>query len=324
MKGYDICSLGTLLALTVLQPSCEVIDSVGEPVAVEEEEEQSRPTLVVVDSECGMLGCDVLIYEDGGLRRLETAARLEAGRDSLSLALSEGEKLIVGLANSVSAFNYEALNAYDTVELLKFYYQDEDPGYRLMSASVVCHSGDTVHLAMRSPLCCVQLRSVQHEFPDYKRMEDPVLFLEDANSYVGALERDGFLPEEYTSDTIGLRHLMWDRLPSDVGMYPQYPGTCLYCYPNGSGITHTKLVVEAFVAGQGICRFTTDLPCTSYGEGLTVDLFVGETAEDYRFSIESMRSTRRIWQSIPYRHRTGGEDNSRWENVSCHAQVRSP
>lgn len=296
MSGYDICYYVVGLALAVLLTSCEVIDSVGEPVTPEVEEVQLSPTLVIVDSEYGMLGCDVLVYEDGGLRRLEAGKRIEGGRDSLRFVLSEGEKLIVGFANTASGLNYEALNAYDTAELLRFHYQDDDSRFRLMSASSVCHSGDTVHLKMQSPLCCVQLRSVQHEFPGYKRMEDPVAFLENANAYVEALGRDGFLPQEFSYDTLGLRYLMWDKLPSDVGMYPQYPGTCLYCYPNESEVTPTVLVVEAYVEGNGRCRFTTDLPCISYGEGLIVDLFVGDTAEDYRFSVESIGSIRRTWR----------------------------
>lgn len=228
---------------------------------------------------------DIFTYGDGELKRLESHVRLESGSDSAIVKLEAGAKVVVGIANSQDRFNDEALDAFDSMELLRFYYRDEGENTRLMSASTVCDAGDTVVLDFSSPLCIIELTEVSHQFDAYKRLEDPIVYLSDVNPCVEALRRDSFLPVETDADTSGMRGLMWDRLPCDIGMYPQHPGTTLLCYPNESTVTPTRLTVEGRQSGGGLCRFTTTLPPLSYGRHIHVSLEISDKPESYKFSV---------------------------------------
>ena len=278
-----------LVALTAFAaaslPSCELIDTIGTRSGPDSSPD-SLVTVVCLKDMADIGATDIFVYGNGGLGRLEGRSHLCSPTDSASFLLESGDKIVVGIANCRDSLDSRALDAYDTMELLRFYYQDDRSVCGLMSGTAYCSAGDTVSLAFSSPMCRITLESIEHSFDGYRRLEDPVVYLSVVNPSVEALRRDSILPSETLSDTSGLRGMMWDRLPCDIGMYPQYPGTELFCYPNESGVTPTRLTVEGTPSGGERCKFTTPLPPLSYGDRLSISLRISVKPEDYRFSIE--------------------------------------
>lgn len=284
MKSF-VKYMATLVAVglgVLLAPSCEIVDTIGRAFG----RTDSLVTVVCLPDKVNFSPADIFIYSDGELKRLEGHVRVKQSGDTAYFRLPEGDKMVVGLAGCSHEFSDEALDAYDSMELLRFYYEDESPGVPMMSATASCRAGDTITLGFSSAMCCIELDGIEHSFTDYKRLEDPVMYLEDVNPYVEALRRDTFMPEETVSDTSGLRGLMWERLPYDIGMYPQQPGTKLYCYPNESSLRPTVLVVEGTPSGGRKCRFRTELPRMTYGSRLSVSLVISEEPGTYEFDID--------------------------------------
>jgi len=261
-------------------PACEKIDSAG----TAEEAADSLITIILPVRERVQGSTDVFLYSDSGVRRLEGHVRLSGGNDSAKFKTPAGDKLAVVIANSPKIFNDLALTSFDSMEILPFHYCDELPGAPMMSGSSSCRAGDTLGISMTSVMCSVSLMSVEHSFEGYRRLEDPVVWLENVNSSVEVLRRDAFLPAETTSDTTGMRGLMWEKLPYDVGMYTQYPGITLHCYPNQSSMAKSRIVVEGKVDGSA-CRFSADLPLMPAGSILSAELKISSQPEKYTFSV---------------------------------------
>lgn len=276
-KSHITAFLACALAVV---PSCERIDvegSVGQAA-------DTLTTVIVPAGNGNFKNADVFLYSDQDVRRLEGHVRLTVDGDSAFFRTTAGDKLAVVIANSPRTFNDLALTSYDSMEILPFRYRDETPGFRMMSGSSSCRAGDTLAIGLSSAMCSVSLRSIEHSFNAYRRLEDPVVFLENVSSGLEALRRDSFLPSETTSDTTGMRGMMWEKLPCDIGLYPQYPNITLYCYPNESSVNRSRLVVEGTVDGR-IRRFSTDLPLMPFGSFLSADLIIGTTAEKYSFQV---------------------------------------
>lgn len=263
-----------------LAPRCERIDVIGtaDPAV------DSLTTIILPSSALPLKCADVFLYSDSGVRRLEGHLRLTGGSDSAKFRVPVGDKLAVVVANSPRTFNDLALLSYDSMEILPFHYCDETPDLRMLSGSTSCRAGDTLRVPLSSFMCSVELRSVEHSFDKYRRLEDPIVYLENASAGAEVLRRDAFLPAETTSDTTGMRGLMWDKLPCDVGMYPQYPGIRLQCYPNESSVNRTRLVVEGKVDGR-VCRFSTELPPMRAAGTLSAELKISSKPETYSFSV---------------------------------------
>ena len=282
MKHIGILITFALAVQALVLPSCERIDG---GIPEEKQGPDSLWTCIHLKDNPAVRHADIFVYSDGKMKKLEGFAHLESASDSASFLLPVGDKIAVCIANSGRQFNIEALDSFDSMELLRLYYCDEMKGRPMMRGTAVCSAGDTVGIKLESPLCSVILNTVEHSFPGYKRLEDPVVYIERANAFVEALRFDTFIPSETLSDTCGLRGLMWDRLPCDIGMYPQHPGTVLQIYPNESSMTPSVLVVEGTVTGEGPCRFTANLPLMSCGNAVDIDLMIGDKASAYKFSV---------------------------------------
>ena len=282
MKNIGILILFALAVQALVLPSCERID---DGIPEEKQGPDSLWTCIHLKDNPAVRHADIFVYSDGKMKKLEGFAHLESASDSASFLLPVGDKIAVCIANSGRQFNAEALGSYDSMEILRLYYSDEVKGAPMMRGTAVCCAGDTLGIKAESPLCSVELTSVEHSFPGYKRLEDPVVYVEKANAFVEALRFDSFIPSETVSDTSGMRGLMWDRLPCDIGMYPQYPGTILQFYPNESALTPTVLVVEGKMTDGAKCRFTANLPLMSCGDFVEAQLEIEDKPSKYKFSL---------------------------------------
>ena len=282
MKNIGILISFALAVPALVLPSCERID---DGIPEEKQGPDSLWTCIHLKDNPAVRHADIFVYSDGKMKKLEGFAHLGSASDSASFLLPVGDKIAVCIANSGRQFNAEALGSYDSMEILRLYYSDEVKGTPMMRGTAVCCAGDTLGINPESPLCSLVLTSVEHSFPNYKRLEDPVVYLQKANAFVEALKFDSFIPSETVSDTSGMRGIMWDMLPCDIGMYPQHPGTSLQFYPNESALTPTVLVVEGKVTGGEKCRFSTNLPLMSCGNTLEVQLEIDASPSKYKFSL---------------------------------------
>ena len=286
MKSAGIFFIVAFGSMAAICASCERLD---DGIIQEKTVPDSLWTCVHLKGDDAIGHADIFVYSDVGTKKMEGFSHLVSADDSAFFFLPEGDKIVVCIANSRREFNTEALSSFDTMELLRLYYSDENPDVPVLRGTETCCAGDTLGLRLSSPLCSVSLTGIEHSFPDYKRLEDPVMYLENANAFIEALRSDTFIPSETISDTSGLRGLMWDRLPFDIGMYPQHPGTRLRFYPNESSMTPSVLVVEGRMTGGELYRYATNLPLTSCGDILEAELVIEDKPSEFKFTVSRVR-----------------------------------
>lgn len=223
----------------------------------------------------------ILIYRDDGRKSLEALITTE--KDHIEYDGPVGGKIIVAVANSRSRLNKSALETFDSAELLTCAYAEEKPSAPLMSATTWMGSGSEIDLELTPLLCEISISEVTNNMNGYRRLEDPRVYLKNVATTAELLKESSFFPVETSSDTTGLKGLMWERLPYDIGMYPQTPGTPLRFYPNSSETTRTILVFEFGVRNQTF-RYEAVLPPSNRGRKLKATLKVRET-DDYDFNI---------------------------------------
>jgi len=268
---------------------CEKVDLKGVPAdGTEVRNQESCSTKFSIGIEEGVL--DLFIYKDQGLRPLEKHIRFcvdslvpEGSGRTLSYEGSVGDKLFVCIrSDGRLVWNPTALDRYEAMEQLSFRLADESPSLPYSVCFGQFQQGDSVVLKPVPLLREIRLRSISHQFEKYRRLEDPVFCLRGANASVCALQESKFQVYDHLYDTTGLRGLVWDRLPCDVGLYPQYPYLSLWSYPFESSVTPLEVIVEGIYCTDTV-QFTTTLDSLS---GLVeLDLEIGTDPSDYRFSL---------------------------------------
>lgn len=194
---------------------------------------------------------DIFIYENGGLRSLESHVTIRGDGTGVcdTLNCKAGKKSIVAIANSPLEFNLTALAKMDGMELLCYKACDDDAEAPVMSACMEADAGDTVDMALRPLLCRVRLSEISNTMTGYRLLEEPVVYLCDCNPEAEALRQKEFRPKEPAPDTLKV------PLPYDIGVYTQHPGTELYCYPNDTpetmlGSPRTSMGLECRIDGR--------------------------------------------------------------------------
>ncbi len=219
----------------------------------------------------GVQKLDVFVYDADGLKSLLDTRSYDFLPDSILLYGPEGDRLIVAVANSPLAFNHEALARYDSIELLCYNFSDDSPKAPLMSG--MCEVGpDGRGQTTLTPLMArVQLGEISNTMKGYARLEDPRIYLSNMNGSAELLRSMGFRPSETIQDPPVV------SLPYDIGIFPQNPGTELFCYPNDSPVTigtpATALVLECEIGGV-THSFSTPLPSVCRNTTTHVDLCI--------------------------------------------------
>ena len=162
------------------------------------------------------------------MKSLESHCRV-AFRDSLTLFSTPGDKILYAVADSPFRFNLAAFPGADAIEGAVFRFEHDRPSRPILSGSSEFAAGGETVLALTPLMCRIVLESVTNGMDGYKRLEDPRAFLSQVNAEAELFRVSGFSPSEQQPDT--LRTL----LPCDIGLFTQYPGTVLYCYPNDPG-----------------------------------------------------------------------------------------
>lgn len=261
-------------------PSCEKVDTRGEDTT-------NRPDSVIinmrVESKDAIRNMDIFIY--GQADRLENHTYYANVPDTMKAKVPVGRKKIVAIANSKYRFKDAALSKYESTESLYYNLTDEDQAFPILSCEEECDENRIVTLSPKRILCTITLESVEHSFRDYKRMEDPRIMLSDYPASASILRMDGLRPSETSSDTTGLKGLVWDKLPYDIGMFAQHPATSIFCYPGDdtSSASAPVFIVESETDGHTY-RYETPLPVLKRGATVYVSLKVESKPEKYKFS----------------------------------------
>ena len=232
---------------------------------------------------------DIFIYSDSDRTLCEHLRLLPADGSCKSVELWEGDYTAVAICNADVDFNDEALHGFDSMELLTFRRGDDDnPDWPLSSAVAPFCAGDSIGLCPAPLRCTIIINDITNNIAgrysgtegvtwDYTRLEDPKVRLEDINPEAEILRTAGFRPSE--TGICGPTA----ALPCDVGLFTQYPGTRLLCFPNdseeaGPGTPRTSLVLECRIRGS-TRSFRFPLPALHRGQILNLSLSIDSENE---------------------------------------------
>lgn len=214
---------------------------------------------------------DLFSYSADSLKELLDVRRYDFLPDSVLLYGSRSDRIIVAIANSGLDFNTDALARFDSIELLVWDFEHDSPSAPVMSG--ICEIGaDSKAVITLTPLMArVQLGEISNSMKGYVRLESPRLYLENMNASAELLRAVGFRPSESVTDPPRT------PLPYDIGVFPQNPGTELFCYPNDSpgtiGTPATALVLECEINGTTRV-FRTPIPSLERNSTTRMDISV--------------------------------------------------
>lgn len=199
----------------------------------------------------GVRSLDLFIYRDTLTRPLESHQMFQAPvPDTLQLSSSQGDRLLVAIANSPAPFRLEALQRYESAELLEMYYRLEDPNYPLMS-TVCSFSESPVKLELSPLLCRINIFHIAN-FTGMA-LSGAKIQLKGVNSHVQILRGDGFRTIETEDNPGALAHpeMMLRQIQGEIGEELSAPDLTLFCYPfDGEGPSSTTLAISATANGE--------------------------------------------------------------------------
>lgn len=253
MKASKIFVFAALLSVTILAGACVLSESVKEIPAERPEEPVEEPkgkvdTLTPVlwfkSAEYAFSRLDVFLYDKTLIQH-----RVLHNQDSLHVNIKKDiDYTIVAVANIRGEFNDRALQHYDAWESFVINLSTEDPKFPIMGAIKKFSANDVGQgeIELTALLCTIELRSITQLISDEALIENPRVHLSMRSTKARLLSSENIVPcEQKDSETI--------FLPTDIGVYTQYPGIKLYAYPNEVASTTTapatELVLEYEING---------------------------------------------------------------------------
>ena len=225
----------------------------------------------ISDSPLPIQRLDVFVYNADHVGELLDMRRYDFLPDSLLLYGPGLDRLVVAIANSPHEFNAGALARFDSIELLTYNYTDDSPAAPVMSGMCEVAAEGNASITLTPLMARVQLGEISNYMERYVRLENPRLYLDNMNSSAEVLRTVGFRPSETVSNPPRT------SLPYDIGIFPQNPGTELFCYPNDTpgtiGTPPTALVLECEISGV-TRRFSTSIPSIERNSTTRIDLSV--------------------------------------------------
>lgn len=253
MKASKIFVFAALLSVTILAGACVLSESAKEiptegPEEPVKEPEEKVDTLTHAlwfkSAEYTFSRLDVFLYDKTLIQH-----RVLHNQDSLHVNIKKDiDYTIVAVANIRGEFNDRALQHYDAWESFEINLSTEDPKFPIMGA-IKKFSADDIgqgEIELTALLCTIELRSVTQLLSDDTLIENPRVHLSMRSTKARLLSIENIVPcEQKDSETI--------FLPSDIGVYTQYPGIKIYAYPNEVASTTTtpatELVLEYEING---------------------------------------------------------------------------
>ena len=226
----------------------------------------------LADSVHAVKRLDVLLYGADGIKELKAKRVYSFLPDSAVIYCAHEELLAVAVANFPEQLFQSPPSRYDGAEQLSCRFEADSPRLPLMSGTAVIEAGASGTVTLTPLMARVKLGVISNNMKKYVRLEDPRIFLENANAGAEILREGGFRPSEVLQETPKT------ALPYDIGVFAQSPGTELYCYPNDSpeatiGTPATVFVLECEISGV-TRQFKTNLPAICRNSTTLVDISV--------------------------------------------------
>jgi len=217
---------------------------------------------------------DIFIYSSGLLEQHRRYSGFPSEIDLTVTAL--GVKTVVGIADFPFSFKLSALEKLESLSLMDFSLEDENYLHPLMSAR---REGEG-ELVLSPLLSCIRFVSISSALDGYELLENPKVWLSGINTSCGILQESGFRPTEDVEDTDDDRKI---ALPSDIGLFTQYPDIRLFSYPNDAsddllGCIRTRINFSCRIRGEE-CHFSSVLPPFSRNTSLDAELTVFSETE---------------------------------------------
>ncbi len=253
MKASKIYVFAALLSVTILAGACILSESEKkiptegpeEPVEKPKEKDDTLNHILCFSSaEHAFSRLDVFLYDKTLIQH-----RVLHNQDSLHFNVKKDmDYTIVAVANIRGEFNDRALEHYDAWQGFEINLSTEDPKSPIMGV-IKKFSADNVgqsEIELTALLCTIELRSVTQLISDEALIENPRVHLSKRSTKARLLSNENIAPcEQKDSETI--------FLPSDIGVYTQYPCVKLYSYPNEVASTAstpaTEIVLEYEING---------------------------------------------------------------------------
>lgn len=170
-----------------------------------------------------------------------------------------GEYFVMAVANAPGEFHPEVLLHTDSWRGLEMLLEYEKPEQAIMRgtgsfsvkkelAATAAENSPLLAAVVLEPLLCgVQISSITQYYDGDILVENPRIHLENCCTRAELFRDEGF----YCLDPSESKTTY---LPYDIGLYTQYPGTTIYCYPNDMPQSETSpasvLVLDYEVLGQ--------------------------------------------------------------------------
>ena len=266
--GSVLSSCCVVLTLSALPVSCKK-EPAPEPVVEEPAPVQvdSVRTTLRLRAQGAPERLDLFIYDAQGTQALERHLQLDSVPEELQVTTTEGEKILVGIADSPRRFNLAALGRFDAMQKLAFSFRDDSPEQSVQGGWCTTE-GQAGKLELQPLLCRIVLASVCNTMDGYVLLEDPRIRLRDLPAAAEILREQEFRPAEL------LDAGAWTSLPCDVGYFPQEPGIPLWCYPNDTpeeilGVPRPSLDFECRIDGE---LYTFEVPMPPLPRGCTKEV----------------------------------------------------
>ena len=162
-------------------------------------------------------------------------------QDSVWIFAERGEAVrIVAIANAFGSFNEEALRHYDAWGGLELNLREEDPSRPIMGGTCGFTAGEDCRIKISPLMCAIEIRSIEQAPLWDSVLHNPRAWLENAGSR-GYLFHDEIQPSKDPAVT------QIRQLPYDIGLYTQYPGILMYCYPNETAAGPANPALEVVI-----------------------------------------------------------------------------
>lgn len=189
---------------------------------------------------------------------LERHVSYEDPGGAIDIRTTEGAKTVLAIANCPYTLSLKALDRLESAMQMVIEFNDENPLHPIMTGSTGLEAGCGAEIHLEPFLCRVVLAEISNAMDDYELVEEPRIWLSELNPSVTVLQDNEFRPADFIPDGAP------EPLPYDIGIFTQYPGTVLYCYPNDTperelGAPHTSLNLECEICGE-LCTASFILP----------------------------------------------------------------
>ena len=220
----------------------------------------------------GMNTVDVFIFNDDGMKRLDSYQRLAAGiGNTIAAASRPGDKIVVAISNpQVREYEWNSISSFETISDMYADLRLEDISAPVMCGIMHVTAGENdIHELEVEPLMSeICIRSIRCDFTGRPYsgavLKKADIYLANVNT-LARIVPSGDLAPAAPMNTDGLPdealysmehpETVYAGFDTDIGSQTLYPDIRLYCYPNSctdetAGTPFTRLVISGEIEGK--------------------------------------------------------------------------